>query len=67
MAKQAVRKRLVRLAYECGFEGFPMAEVGDGILPFIELLGTIPDEELGEFEAALKDLQGLQASLRSLN
>ena len=75
MQKQAARrKRLVRLAYECGFEAFTAPfeafskiEAGDEGPGLTELLNDIPDEELGEVEAALKDFQGLQEAIRSLN
>jgi len=71
--KQATRRRLARLAYECGFEAFTkpseaLAVRGtEGILGLAKLLDEVPDEELGEIEATLKDFRGLQEGLRSLN
>jgi len=73
MAKQAVRKRLVRLAYECGFEGFNKPSEAfivrdkEVILGLAELLDEIPDNELGEIESTLEDFMELQEGLRSLN
>jgi len=67
MQKQATRRRLARLAYECGLESFSKTEAGDEVLGLTELLNEVPDAELGEFEVVLKDLQVLQVSLRSLN
>jgi len=63
--KQATRRRLARLAYDCGFERFSGAK--NSAVGFTELFNQVPDEALCEVEAILKDYQELQEALRSPN
>ena len=67
MAKQAVRKRLTRLALECGLTAFSGTETGGESLELDKVFSGIPNEEVEEAEAVLRDFLELQEGLRSPN
>ena len=62
--KSTTRKRLVRLAYECGFDG--CSDEGKH-LEIDQLLNEVPDDELPEIEDALEGYAQFQEALRSPN
>lgn len=61
----ATHKRIVKLAFACGFDTFVAPE--ERTLGLCQMLDDVPDKDLREFEAVLKDLRGLQEAIRGPN